>query len=125
METTELIIKSLNDEIQNLKNQVKTLREENELSTQPKTGKWIDRSEGGRILHPWMESYKCDQCGDYGSGAWNYCPNCGADMRGKQRKAEEDDKSCWNCKHKLKGFTADPCYECYRRLTDDGWEKEG
>lgn len=49
-------------------------------SAQPKQGEWIDRSEGGRILHPWWESYECNQCGCYGSKAWNFCPNCGARM---------------------------------------------
>lgn len=43
-----------------------------------RTGEWIDRSEGGRILNPWWESHKCDQCGYFGSGAWNYCPYCGS-----------------------------------------------
>lgn len=45
-------------------------------------GHWIDRSEGGRIKYPWMEAHECDKCGEYGSAAWNFCPNCGADMRG-------------------------------------------
>lgn len=56
-------------------------------SAQPKRGEWIDRSEGGRILNPWWESYECNQCGCYGSKAWNFCPNCGSKMRG-----EHDDK---------------------------------
>ena len=53
-------------------------------SVQPKakTGRWIDRSEGGRIKYPWMEAHECDKCGECGSAAWNFCPNCGADMRG-------------------------------------------
>ena len=49
---------------------------------QEKTGHWIDRSDGGRIKYPWMEAHECDKCGEYGSAAWNFCPNCGADMRG-------------------------------------------
>lgn len=57
---------------------------ENFPSTEPKTGKWVDRSDGGRILNPWWESCECDQCGDYGSGAWNFCPNCGAKMKGEE-----------------------------------------
>lgn len=45
-------------------------------------GKWKDRTYGGRILHPWWESCECSQCEEWGSGAWNYCPNCGARMKG-------------------------------------------
>lgn len=52
-------------------------------SARPK-GEWIDRSDGGRILHPWWESYECNQCGYEGSGAWNFCPNCGSDNRERE-----------------------------------------
>ena len=52
------------------------------LSAEAVQGEWIDRSEGGRVLNPWWESHKCDQCGYCGSGAWNFCPNCGARMGG-------------------------------------------
>ena len=47
-------------------------------------GHWIDRSEGGRIKYPWMEAHECSECGEHGSAAWKFCPNCGADMRGKE-----------------------------------------
>lgn len=52
-------------------------------SAEPRTGKWIDRSEGGRIRYPWWESCECNKCGETASGAYNFCPNCGADMRGE------------------------------------------
>ena len=45
-------------------------------------GEWKDRTYGGRILHPWWESCECSQCEEWGSGAWNYCPHCGARMKG-------------------------------------------
>ena len=54
-------------------------------SAQPerKKGKWINRSLN--ILYPEWERYTCSVCGEH-SNRYDYCPNCGADMRG-----EEDD----------------------------------
>lgn len=51
-------------------------------------GEWIDRTYGGRILHPWWESCECSQCEAWGSGAWNFCPECGADMRGEDNETD-------------------------------------
>ena len=51
-------------------------------SVSPKRGEWIDRSDGGRILNPWWENYECSKCGQYGTRIWNFCPNCGARMKG-------------------------------------------
>ena len=53
-------------------------------SAQPKRekGKWIDETfkPWGLVYHP----YKCDQCGEHSEADSNFCPNCGADMRGEQ-----------------------------------------
>ena len=56
-------------------------------SAQPerKTGHWIKTARWGRV-------YYCDQCRNYldfdgvnvGRGSTNFCPNCGADMRGER-----------------------------------------
>ena len=61
----------------------------------PKKGKWVDRY-GGKYANP---VYDCSVCGKTAPhrntidvlGNWrteqffaNYCPNCGADMRGKE-----------------------------------------
>ena len=49
-----------------------------------KKGKWIYHSEIG-----WGETWLCDQCGEkttstvMGKPRANYCPMCGADMRGE------------------------------------------
>ena len=42
-------------------------------------GEWIDVNGNGSL-------WRCDQCKDTACCKGNYCPNCGADMRG-----EEDD----------------------------------
>ena len=50
-----------------------------------KKGKWIYHSEIG-----WGDTWLCDQCGEkttstvMGKPRANYCPMCGADMRGEQ-----------------------------------------
>lgn len=44
---------------------------------EPKRGKWIDRSDG--IEGAW--NY-CSVCGEQAIDLYDFCPNCGADMRG-------------------------------------------
>lgn len=46
-----------------------------------KTGHWINRSLN--ILYPEWERYICSSCGKC-SNNYNYCPNCGAYMRGEE-----------------------------------------
>ena len=58
---------------------------------QPKRGKWI---YGEDSMADCVDGYRCDQCGffvpwDYQHKSidyikdYNFCPNCGADMRGE------------------------------------------
>lgn len=44
-----------------------------------KKGKWIDKSGG--IDDAW--NY-CSVCGEQAIDLYDYCPNCGANMKGKQ-----------------------------------------
>lgn len=43
-----------------------------------KTGKWKPISDG------YLDIYECNQCGETEDYERNFCPNCGADMRGEQ-----------------------------------------
>ena len=50
------------------------------IEAEPKTGEWIEHIGG--ISHELY--YFCDQCyGEVDTNNYNFCPNCGADMRGK------------------------------------------
>lgn len=51
-----------------------------------KKGKWIDETfkPWGLVYHP----YKCDQCGEHSEADSDFCPNCGADMRGESNEAD-------------------------------------
>ena len=50
---------------------------------EPKRGKWIDKG-----VYTYVDDhrhlYKCDQCGNGWLDTPDFCPNCGADMRGEQ-----------------------------------------
>ena len=60
-------------------------------SAQPKTGKWIPHREKSReyigtvLVNVSYDYWFCDDCGyrvENGQPMYNFCPNCGADMRG-------------------------------------------
>ena len=44
------------------------------IDIEPKRGEWIDFKNG----------WKCSACGKWNNETSNFCPNCGADMRGEQ-----------------------------------------
>ena len=48
-----------------------------------KTGEW--RGEHKMPDMPRYEFYKCSECGFLSQSVVNYCPRCGADMRGKEQ----------------------------------------
>ena len=49
-----------------------------------KNGRWIDETfePHGLVFYP----YRCDQCGEHNNIPSDYCPFCGADMRGKNNE---------------------------------------
>ena len=70
-----------------------------ELETAPtievrKKGKWIRLDKDNKFFVPHM--LQCSECGNIldkhgvnaGRGDANYCPNCGADMRGDDHEAD-------------------------------------
>lgn len=50
------------------------------LEARPK-GEWINREAVSNTIFPFWERYECNQCHKF-NGYSNFCPNCGADMRG-------------------------------------------
>ena len=79
------------DDLQDLVNE--KVNEIVETMSEPKTGRWIRKEKeindcDGHRAYYW---YECDNCGarppkDQWGQEWNsdFCPNCGADMRGEQ-----------------------------------------
>jgi hypothetical protein len=52
------------------------VQDEPSVTPKRKTGKWKPISDG------YLDIYECDQCSETEDYERNYCPNCGADMRG-------------------------------------------
>lgn len=46
------------------------------LQQEPKRGKWLNYLKEGL-------KWKCSECGSRFTTLWDYCPHCGADMRGE------------------------------------------
>ena len=49
----------------------------------PKQGEWISLEKTrckGQLL-PFWRTHECSVCSSTGQGDFNFCPNCGADMR--------------------------------------------
>lgn len=66
---------------------------ENASTIEPKKGKWLPHSEKSReyigtvLVNVEYDYWFCDICGyrvEKGQPMYNFCPNCGADMRGEQ-----------------------------------------
>lgn len=47
-----------------------------------KTGKWISLDDSRGKYNDY--GYKCSECGEHSDYEENFCPNCGADMRGEE-----------------------------------------
>ena len=63
-----------------IQHDIETLKRMPPVTPKRKTGRWLDNYQYG---------YKCSECGAYleidcGDVEMNFCPNCNADMRGKQ-----------------------------------------
>lgn len=48
------------------------------INAEPKTGRWRVAKNKGATRY-----YVCSECDGVGDTTMNYCPNCGADMRGE------------------------------------------
>lgn len=61
-----------------------------------KKGKWIGDAKYGwipSISMWWQTTYECSICGEKGIKDWQFCPHCGADMRGEEDDNERKDIS--------------------------------
>ena len=55
-------------------------------------GEWIEKVETKQLGHGWLTTHEtvCSVCGGSGENdenipqCWKFCPNCGADMRGRE-----------------------------------------
>ena len=52
-------------------------------------GEWIGESDGYADGYPVYDIWSCSECGEYfdewdEEPIWNFCPNCGAKMKGGQ-----------------------------------------
>lgn len=66
---------------------------EQEEVVKVKRGKWINRSLN--ICYPEWERYTCSECGKH-ADSYDFCPNCGADMRGGDENVEA--RRIFSCK---------------------------
>ena len=75
-----------------LESDIEDIKELPPAQPERKTGQWILYDK----RFPWMQDYKCSECGNYldfsgvnaGRGSANFCPNCGADMRGEENEID-------------------------------------
>ena len=64
-----------------------------DLSKEMKTGEWCADYDGYSDGEPVYDMWWCSACGEYfdewdDRPTWNFCPNCGADMRPEPPKEE-------------------------------------
>lgn len=50
---------------------------------EPKRGEWIPIIEGNEFGEPYQSGVYCSECGETLGYEANYCPNCGAKMKGE------------------------------------------
>ena len=55
-----------------------------EVEADPKTGKWETDVDRWGVVETSVNGYRCSECGEFDPCKDNYCPNCGARMRGEE-----------------------------------------
>lgn len=53
-----------------------------------KTGQWIEHENADIIEGYYVSMYECSCCHTWKNDDSNYCPDCGADMRGKEHETD-------------------------------------
>lgn len=54
------------------------------LPSAERKGKWIPSFERWGDILTTVDGYTCSECSVFNTDKDNYCPNCGADMRGEE-----------------------------------------
>lgn len=54
------------------------------INQAPKEGKWIERVKVSKEDRPLLRHYQCNLCNVYLATQANFCPNCGAKMKGSK-----------------------------------------
>lgn len=58
---------------------------ESEINDCPqKNGQWIPSVDRWGDIVTTVDGYTCSDCGSFNTDKDNFCPNCGADMRGEE-----------------------------------------
>ena len=53
------------------------------LSAEREKGEWVPMYDRWGDIVTTVCGYECSKCGEWNADNDNFCPNCGADMRGK------------------------------------------
>ena len=78
-----------------------------------KHGEWKDKSY--KLGVTMRTTYQCSECDNYFDSRFNFCPNCGADMRGGEERKEPSE---WQQDHAILKAHSDGANEVIDRIKE-------